>query len=198
MERFGKQAPRYRFILNPYSRERFALCPDCQDPTEQRKVPLLIHVDPHNPVAINKTCCYCPRCDLLIAHRDELEAQLAVLFQEHNPQLIGHDYLVLGTLDHDVWERGGTTPLNIPEMIDNLHDFLDVLRIQPADAEGKSLDRQPQGKPRQKGPRPGTRRSGSPSVTPRSLPKGKPGRNDPCWCGSGKKYKDCHLRQDTQ
>jgi preprotein translocase subunit SecA len=24
----------------------------------------------------------------------------------------------------------------------------------------------------------------------------KPGRNDPCWCGSGKKYKNCHLRQD--
>jgi hypothetical protein len=24
----------------------------------------------------------------------------------------------------------------------------------------------------------------------------KIGRNDPCWCGSGKKYKNCHLRQD--
>jgi uncharacterized protein YecA (UPF0149 family) len=24
----------------------------------------------------------------------------------------------------------------------------------------------------------------------------KMGRNDPCWCGSGKKYKHCHLRQD--
>lgn len=24
----------------------------------------------------------------------------------------------------------------------------------------------------------------------------KPGRNDPCWCGSGKKYKQCHLAQD--
>ncbi len=23
-----------------------------------------------------------------------------------------------------------------------------------------------------------------------------PGRNDPCWCGSGKKYKHCHMRQD--
>jgi preprotein translocase subunit SecA len=23
-------------------------------------------------------------------------------------------------------------------------------------------------------------------------PKKKPGRNDPCWCGSGKKYKKCH------
>jgi preprotein translocase subunit SecA len=25
----------------------------------------------------------------------------------------------------------------------------------------------------------------------------RPGRNDPCWCGSGKKYKHCHMRQDT-
>jgi hypothetical protein len=26
----------------------------------------------------------------------------------------------------------------------------------------------------------------------------KPGRNDPCWCGSGRKYKQCHLGADTQ
>jgi tetratricopeptide (TPR) repeat protein len=25
----------------------------------------------------------------------------------------------------------------------------------------------------------------------------KPGRNDPCWCGSGKKYKKCHLEEDS-
>ncbi len=24
------------------------------------------------------------------------------------------------------------------------------------------------------------------------------GRNDPCWCGSGRKYKHCHLREDQQ
>jgi preprotein translocase subunit SecA len=24
------------------------------------------------------------------------------------------------------------------------------------------------------------------------------GRNDPCWCGSGKKYKQCHMRKDEQ
>jgi len=24
------------------------------------------------------------------------------------------------------------------------------------------------------------------------------GRNDPCWCGSGKKYKHCHLREDME
>jgi hypothetical protein len=25
----------------------------------------------------------------------------------------------------------------------------------------------------------------------------RPGRNDPCWCGSGKKYKQCHMRSDN-
>ena len=24
------------------------------------------------------------------------------------------------------------------------------------------------------------------------------GRNDPCWCGSGKKYKECHLDLDRE
>jgi hypothetical protein len=24
----------------------------------------------------------------------------------------------------------------------------------------------------------------------------RPGRNDPCWCGSGKKYKKCHMSED--
>jgi len=33
---------------------------------------------------------------------------------------------------------------------------------------------------------------------PEPLRRAKPkvGRNDPCWCGSGKKYKHCHLRED--
>ena len=25
-----------------------------------------------------------------------------------------------------------------------------------------------------------------------------PGRNEPCWCGSGKKYKKCHEPEDWQ
>ncbi len=33
-----------------------------------------------------------------------------------------------------------------------------------------------------------------PSTPVRSQPT--LGRNDPCWCGSGKKYKHCHMRQD--
>jgi len=26
----------------------------------------------------------------------------------------------------------------------------------------------------------------------------KPGRNEPCWCGSGKKYKKCHFLEDEK
>jgi preprotein translocase subunit SecA len=45
---------------------------------------------------------------------------------------------------------------------------------------------------------------GAQVARPRSRPTPEPsdrkalGRNDPCWCGSGKKYKRCHLRQDEE
>ena len=37
--------------------------------------------------------------------------------------------------------------------------------------------------------------------TPKQAPVRKariPGRNDPCYCGSGKKYKNCHLKEDQE
>jgi uncharacterized protein YecA (UPF0149 family) len=37
---------------------------------------------------------------------------------------------------------------------------------------------------------------GSTRVQPAVRSKPKPGRNEPCWCGSGKQYKICHLGAD--
>lgn len=130
--RLGKQPPRYRFFLNPYTDVRFTSCPQCGNRTRQRKLPLVIHVDPLNPVAINKTCRYCPTCDLLIAHKNEIEQQLAWLFASRDPTLIGNDYLVIGTQDRADWRRGMKTPLTIQEMLHSLHDFEEVLRFEPA------------------------------------------------------------------
>ena len=31
---------------------------------------------------------------------------------------------------------------------------------------------------------------------PHPVPGAAPGRNEPCWCGSGQKYKRCHLDAD--
>jgi hypothetical protein len=40
----------------------------------------------------------------------------------------------------------------------------------------------------------------APVVVPSQVapPAKKPGRNDPCWCGSGNKYKRCHLDVDAR
>ena len=130
--RLGKQQPRYRFFLNPYPDVRFTTCPQCGRRTNQRKLPLVIHVDPRNPVSINKTCRYCPACDLLIAHKHEVEQQLALLFTRHDPALIGNDYLVIGTQDRAVWRRGVQTALTIQEMLESLHDFEEVVRFELA------------------------------------------------------------------
>jgi hypothetical protein len=130
--RLGKQPPRYSFFLNPYSDVRFATCPKCRKRTLLRKVPLVIHVDPRNPVLINKTCRYCPACDLLIAHKHEIEQQLEWLFTSRDPSLIGNNYLVIGTQDRADWRRGMKIPLTIEEMLDSLHDFEEVIRFEPA------------------------------------------------------------------
>jgi len=42
----GKLPPSYRFFLNPYSDVRFTNCPQCTSKMHQRKLPLVIHVDP--------------------------------------------------------------------------------------------------------------------------------------------------------
>ncbi|HUV88694.1 MAG TPA: preprotein translocase subunit SecA [Anaerolineae bacterium] len=46
-------------------------------------------------------------------------------------------------------------------------------------------------------------RPGVPGERPQARPARKEagqalGRNDPCWCGSSKKYKHCHMRQDAE
>jgi len=45
-------------------------------------------------------------------------------------------------------------------------------------------------------PAAGTHRSSKPPSYTRA--QSKLGRNDPCWCGSGRKYKHCHLDADRR
>jgi preprotein translocase subunit SecA len=60
-----------------------------------------------------------------------------------------------------------------------------VLESGPGDPDGAA------GAGRNGGPR--TRQSAAVSAGPAGAgAAGKIGRNDPCWCGSGKKYKRCH------
>ena len=119
----GKLPPLYNFFLNPYADARFSRCPQCEGKTGQKKVPLVIHVDPHYPLILNYTCRYCAKCDLLIAHKNEIEGYLAQMFSQRAPEAIGHDYLVLGTAEKDYWRAGMNNSHPPSELLDNLHGF---------------------------------------------------------------------------
>src|SRR3954470_24207435 len=129
--RLGKQPPRYRFFLNPYTDARFTTCPQGRSKTRVRKLPLVIHIDPLQLVALNKTCRYCPHCDLLIAHQDQLETWLAAFFTEQRPEIVGNDYLVLGTQDRADWQRGVHTPVSPETAFERMHDFREVVKFTP-------------------------------------------------------------------
>ena len=128
--RLGKQLPRHRFFLNPYQDARFTRCPKCEAKTRLKKLPLVIHVDDWGMFVLNKTCRFCPACQLLIVHQDGLEAYLVAFFDEQAPEVVGNDYLVIGTVDRPDWKRGTQTPMGADEMIDCLHDFKDVLHFE--------------------------------------------------------------------
>lgn len=132
--RFGKLTPRYTFALNPYREVRFSTCPKCNRLTYLRKFPLLIHVDQFGPFALGKTCRYCAKCELIITHQDELEPILAAMFAQHAPQLIGNEYLVIGTVEKKVWKKGLDEQLTLEVIREQTADFKRyvTLEYQPA------------------------------------------------------------------
>ena len=130
LPQLGKLPPLYRFILNPYSDVRFTTCPDCGGKTLLRKIPLAVHVDPHHPTMLNKHCRYCPDCDLLICHQDELEQMLVQAFEHRAPEIIGNDYLVLGTFDQATWRQREKEPIQMGDLPEYLHDFKAYLTLE--------------------------------------------------------------------
>jgi len=128
--RLGKLPARYLFALNPHAEFRASRCPDCDRLTYPRKFALLIHVDPLNLIAMGFTCRYCSQCELIVAHQDELEAQLAALFQERDPSVIDNDYLVIGTVELKIWKDSLSTPKMMAEILEHTADFKDYRTIE--------------------------------------------------------------------
>lgn len=113
----------YKFMLNPYPAMRISRCPLCDGKTGQRKLPLLIHVHPGHLIALNYTNRYCAKCDLLVAHKHELEHYLTMMFAQAAPDAIGNEYLIIGTVEKNVWREGVNRPQLPREIIPHTHDF---------------------------------------------------------------------------
>jgi hypothetical protein len=119
----GGLPPKYSFMVNPYPDERVSRCPLCDRKTGQRKIPILIHVNPHHLIALNYTCRYCRDCDLLVAHKHEIEYYLTALFIQQAPDTIGNDYLAVGTVEKSVWKEGLKQQQAMNEFLPHTSDF---------------------------------------------------------------------------
>jgi len=82
-------------------------------------------------MVLGKTCRDCTRCELIIAHQVELEAQLAESFRSIAPEVIGNKYIVLGTVEKRIWQRGlqGSGP-QLGEALKHTAGFKQVLDLK--------------------------------------------------------------------
>jgi hypothetical protein len=127
--RLGHLLPAHRFFLNPYRDARFTTCPKCGGKTRLRKRPFLVHVDPRNLLVLNMSGPYCGACDLVILHQDKLESVMVMAVHAQMPEVLGNDYLVLGTIERTYWRH--REQLKEADIFDYLHDFKDVWVFEP-------------------------------------------------------------------
>ncbi len=116
---------RFYFFLNPYADMAFTRCPKCEDKTKQRKLPLAIHIRPRTFCVLNKTCRFCPACELVIARQSEVEPLLMLTFEDECSKIEQGDYLVVGTLDRADWRAGVKEEWSASEGIGRVWEFKD-------------------------------------------------------------------------
>ena len=122
-QRLGKLPPRYRFALNPFPEVRWSKCPRCDRLTFNRKFPLMIFVDGHGPVVIGKTCRYCAKCEFIVAHQHELEDELAYMFSQRKPEVLGNDYFVMAVVERETWRKSLESPAGLEDMLRHTSDI---------------------------------------------------------------------------
>ncbi len=129
-KKFGQLESRHNFSLNPYPDLRFYKCVRCETKTGQRKLPLVVHVHPHNLTLLNYTNRYCKQCDLLIGHQHEIEHHLTKLFSKLNPSIVGNEYLIIGSVNKSTWQKSTKQTLLISEIVESTHDFISYEKLQ--------------------------------------------------------------------
>ena len=130
LEGIESERRKYYFFLNPYDAAAFTKCPKCENNTKIRKFPLVVHIDPHQVLLLNKKCRYCVKCDLIIAKKSELESLMAACFEQSKPEIIGNNYLVMGVAERRDWLESKKGKMPQSETIERILVFKDVLNFE--------------------------------------------------------------------
>ena len=130
-DKLKRKNRRHYFFLNPYKDAAFTKCPKCESKTLLRKFPLVIHIKPRQVLILNKKCRYCARCDLIIARKPEVESFMAAICEERNPEIIGNDYLIMGSLEKRDWRARDSFADDV-EIIERMYIFKGMWDFEPA------------------------------------------------------------------
>jgi hypothetical protein len=136
----GLLEPQYRYFLNPYPDVKFSRCPACAAKMGQRKLPLVIHVDPRHLISLSYTHHYCGRCDILIGNKHEIEHLLFNIFSANNPYAIGNDYTIVGTMTEETWRKGLNKPQPLGDALREVHELRSFEEIRMTMSGGSPED----------------------------------------------------------
>lgn len=134
------EAERYTFFLNPYPDRRFTHCPRCGEETYKRNRVLVIQLGPSLVMPAMATCRYCPNCDLLIAHQDELVAAVRQMLPPDEQEAVSDALEVIGTVDRGRLRGGeieGATP---QEAIEAFLPIRDVVHFDLVEDEAGNVE----------------------------------------------------------
>lgn len=134
-----KKKPRYKFYLNPYDEYKWTKCPKCDNKTKVRKHCLMIHYEEkavsfHQLISLNKSCKFCPYCELIIAQKSEIENYLSQIVPNFGLRFNPDNYFVFGTMERKDWKKGQQEPSQPDKALDAVAQFKDVwdFEVQPA------------------------------------------------------------------
>ncbi|MBI2410403.1 MAG: hypothetical protein HYV32_00710 [Candidatus Kerfeldbacteria bacterium] len=136
MKQIGKLNRKYYFALNKHDNYKVTTCPKCNKQTFKKKIPLFMFIKDHGFIILGITCIYCAKCKLIITNQSELESYLVSLFEKINPNIIGNEYFVVGTMDLKEWKKriNNDEKRSLEQEVEFISDFKGLLELnyQPA------------------------------------------------------------------
>lgn len=129
-DRIGHLPPKYSLLINAAPEMRLTRCPHCNKLTYPRKFALLIGVEDIAAFVQGKTCKYCSKCRMILVQQDELEFELAISGERHFPEILGHEYLVVGVVEIKAFKEGmagsGATLMDTMKYVSDIRKYYDL------------------------------------------------------------------------
>ncbi len=88
----------------------------------------------HQLISLNKSCKFCPYCELIIGQKSEIEKYLNQIILNFGLQFNPANYFVFGTMERKDWKQGQDGSLDSGKALDIMLQFKSILdfEIRPA------------------------------------------------------------------